>query len=158
MEISRLLSVFLSAPDIANLTTCSQQASLSIRSVLSSTVEHPATRSACARWAKVSRKTHILIAHDDDLGLVKAEDYTAHVTRDTKVATILHTSPVTGMGMDVAAISEAIRAVSPDCYIIVDGIQHAAHGHAAISIQVGPLLFLIILSNDSLNKVELKLE
>ena len=101
--------------------------------VLGSTVEHPATRSACARWSKVSSKTHVLIAHDDDLGLVKAEDYTANVTQDTKVATILHTSPVTGMGMDVAAISEAIRAVSPDCYIIVDGIQHAAHGQIDIA-------------------------
>ena len=30
--------------------------------------------------------------------------------------------------MDVAAISSAIRAVAPDCFIIVDGIQHAAHG------------------------------
>ena len=101
--------------------------------VLGSTVEHPATRSACARWSKVSRKTHVLIAHDDDLGLVKAEDYNAHVTQATKVATILHTSPVTGMGMDVAAISKAIRAVSPDCYIIVDGIQHAAHGQIDIA-------------------------
>ena len=101
--------------------------------VLGSTVEHPATRSACARWSKVSRKTHVLIAHDDDLGLVKAEDYTAHVTQATKVATILHTSPVTGMGMDVAAISKAIRAVSPNCYIIVDGIQHAAHGQIDIA-------------------------
>ena len=101
--------------------------------VLGSTVEHPATRSACARWSKVSRKTHVLSAHDDDLGLVKAEDYTAHVTQATKVATILHTSPVTGMGMDVAAISKAIRAVSPDCYIIVDGIQHAAHGQIDIA-------------------------
>ena len=101
--------------------------------VLGSTVEHPATRSACARWSKVSRKTHVLIAHDDDLGLVKAEDYAAHVTQATKVATILHTSPVTGMGMDVAAISKAIRAVSPDCYIIVDGIQHAAHGQIDIA-------------------------
>ena len=101
--------------------------------VLGSTVEHPATRSACARWSKVSRKTHVLIAHDDALGLVKAEDYSAHVTQATKVATILHTSPVTGMGMDVAAISKAIRAVSPDCYIIVDGIQHAAHGQIDIA-------------------------
>jgi len=101
--------------------------------VLGSTVEHPATRSACARWSKVSRKTHVLIAHDDDLGLVKAEDYTAHVTQATKVATMLHTAPVTGMGMDVAAISKAIRAVSPDCYIIVDGIQHAAHGQIDIA-------------------------
>ena len=52
--------------------------------VLGSTVEHPATRSACARWSKVSRKTHVLIAHDDDLGLVKAEDYSA---------CLLYTSP-----------------------------------------------------------------
>jgi len=96
--------------------------------VLGSTVEHPATRSACHRWAAISGKTHKLIAHDDARGLVSAEDYAKVVTPDTRVATILHTSPVTGMGMDVAAISKAIRAVAPDCFIIVDGIQHAAHG------------------------------
>jgi len=96
--------------------------------VLGSTVEHPATRSACHRWAAISGKTHKLIAHDDVRGLVSAEDYAKAVTPDTRVATILHTSPVTGMGMDVAAISKAIRAVAPDCFIIVDGIQHAAHG------------------------------
>lgn len=96
--------------------------------VLGSTVEHPATRSACHRWATISGKTHKLIAHDDARGLVSAEDYAKAVTPDTRVATILHTSPVTGMGMDVEAISKAIRAVAPDCFIIVDGIQHAAHG------------------------------
>ena len=96
--------------------------------VLGSTVEHPATRSACHRWSRISGKTHRLVAHDDALGLVTAEDYAAQITPDTRVATILHTSPVTGMGMDVAAISGVIRAVAPDCIIIVDGIQHAAHG------------------------------
>ena len=96
--------------------------------VLGSTVEHPATRSACARWAKIGGKTHHLISHDDARGLVTADDYAQHVTPDTRVATILHTSPVTGMGMDVPAISAAIRKVSPDCIIIIDGIQHAAHG------------------------------
>ena len=29
-----------------------------------------------------------------------------HYSKDTKVATILHTSPVTGMSMDVAKISK----------------------------------------------------
>ena len=82
---------------------------------------------------KSEPKDSLLIAHDNDLGLVKAEDYAAQVTADTKVATILHTSPVTGMGMDVAAISKAIRAVAPDCFIIVDGIQHAAHGQIDIA-------------------------
>ncbi len=96
--------------------------------VLGSTVEHPATRSACHRWSKISHKTHKLIPHNNTLGLVTADDYAAQVTPDTRVATILHTSPVTGMGMDVPAISAAIRKVAPDCLIIVDGIQHAAHG------------------------------
>lgn len=96
--------------------------------VLSSTLEHPATRSACARWAKVAGHSHILAPHDTESGTVAADAYAAHVTPDTVVATIVHTSPVTGMGVDVEACVKAIRAVAPDCLIIVDGIQHAAHG------------------------------
>lgn len=96
--------------------------------VLGSTLEHPATRSACARWAKIADQSHILVAHDDATGVVTAQDYAPRVTPKTRVATILHTSPVTGMAVDVAAISAVIRKVAPDCFIIVDGIQHAAHG------------------------------
>ncbi|MEC8539304.1 MAG: nitrogen fixation protein NifS, partial [Pseudomonadota bacterium] len=33
--------------------------------VLGSTVEHPATRSACHRWSRISGKTHRLVTHDD---------------------------------------------------------------------------------------------
>jgi len=102
--------------------------------VLGSTIEHPATRSACARWAPISGKEHVLIKHDDAKGLVTANAYATRISKDIRVATILHTSPVTGMGMDVAAIATAIRAVSPDCYIIVDGIQHAAHGQIDINV------------------------
>ena len=98
-----------------------------------STVEHPATRSACHRWSRISGKTHHLVTHDDSRGLVTAADYAAQVTPDTRVATILHTSPVTGMGMDVETISKTIREVAPDCLIIVDGIQHAAHGQIDIA-------------------------
>ena len=96
--------------------------------VLGSTIEHPASRSAAARWSEVAGKRHVLIPHDDATGLVTAEAYAAAVTPDVRVATILHTSPVTGMSMDLAAIAAAIRAVAPEAYIIVDGIQHACHG------------------------------
>lgn len=96
--------------------------------VLGSTLEHPASRSACNRYAPLSDKTHVLVAHDDAAGSVDAAAYAPQITPDTRVATILHTSPVTGMGVDVAAIAAEIRKVAPDCYIIVDGIQHAAHG------------------------------
>lgn len=96
--------------------------------VLGSTLEHPATRSACDRWAGVAGQEHVLIEHDDATGTIQADAYAQQVSPDTVVATILHTSPVTGMGVDVAACAKAIRAVSPECLIIVDGIQHAAHG------------------------------
>ncbi|MFZ7093101.1 aminotransferase class V-fold PLP-dependent enzyme [Primorskyibacter sp. 2E233] len=101
--------------------------------VLGSTVEHPASRSACARWAAMTKRPHVLVPHDDETGLVTAQAYADAVTPDTRVATILHTSPVTGMGNDVAAIAQAIRDVSPECFIIVDGIQHACHGQIDVS-------------------------
>jgi len=101
--------------------------------VLGSTLEHPATRSACHRWAEVAGLTHVLVAHDPATGTVAAEAYAAAVTEHTRVATIVHTSPVTGMSVDVAACARAIRAVAPACIIIVDGIQHAAHGNIDIA-------------------------
>lgn len=100
--------------------------------VIGSSIEHPASRSAARRWAGIAGLDYVNVPHDDATGTVTAEDYTALMTPDVAVATILHASPVTGMGMDVASIANAIRAISPDCYIIVDGIQHAAHGQMDI--------------------------
>lgn len=100
--------------------------------VLGCSLEHPASRSAARRWSEIAGLDYVNIDHDDTQGIVTAADYAAAMTPDVSVATILHASPVTGMGMDVAAISAAIRAVSPDCVIIVDGIQHAAHGQMDI--------------------------
>ncbi len=96
--------------------------------VLGSTLEHPASRSACVRWAKIAGKSYQAAAHNDATGTVTADDYLPHITPDTRVATILHTSPVTGMSVDVAAVVKVIRQIAPECIIIVDGIQHAAHG------------------------------
>lgn len=96
--------------------------------VIGSSIEHPASRSASRRWAEVAGLDYVEVPHDDASGLVTAEAYAERMTPDVAVATIVHASPVTGMGMDVAAISAAIRDVAPEAVIIVDGIQHAAHG------------------------------
>ncbi len=96
--------------------------------VIGSSLEHPASRSAATRWAGIAGLEYVNVPHDDNTGTVTADDYRALLTPDVSVATILHGSPVTGMGMDVAAIARAIREVAPECFIIVDGIQHAAHG------------------------------
>ncbi|MCP4009547.1 MAG: aminotransferase class V-fold PLP-dependent enzyme [Proteobacteria bacterium] len=96
--------------------------------VLGSTLEHPATVSACKRWAAVTGKEYVAVPHNLETANVSAEDYQRFVTADTRVATIIQTSPVTGRLVDVPAVVNAIRAVAPDCLIIVDGIQHVPHG------------------------------
>jgi len=96
--------------------------------LLSTTLEHPASRSAMARWAEVTGRPHVLVPHDDATGNVDVAAYLRHITPDVRLATIIHTSPVTGMTVDIAAIAAAIRQVSPGCFIVVDGIQHASHG------------------------------
>jgi len=96
--------------------------------VIGSTLEHPATASARSQWCPVAGKENISISHDKDQAMVTAQDYATHADENTRVATIIQTSPVTGMAVDVAAIAKAIRAKAPECLIIVDSIQHAAHG------------------------------
>lgn len=101
--------------------------------VLGSSVEHPASRSAALHWAEKAGKPYVNVPHDDATGQVTPAAYAAAVTPDVRVATILHTSPVTGIANDVAGISAAIRTVAPDAFIFVDGIQHASHGHIDIA-------------------------
>ncbi len=100
--------------------------------MIGSTLEHPATVSASKRWAKITGKEYRAAIHDNNTACITAEVYARIVDADTRVATIIHTSPVTGMTVDVAAVVKTIRRISPDCIIILDGIQHAAHGQLSI--------------------------
>lgn len=101
-------------------------------SIVASSMEHPATYDATAQWARRTGRDWIEVPFDVDTGRVTAAHYADRVRPDARLATILHTSPVTGMTMDVAEIARTIRAVAPECMIIVDGIQHAPHGFLAI--------------------------
>lgn len=100
--------------------------------MIGSTLEHPATVSASKRWSKIAAKEYRAAVHDNETATITADDYAKVVDADTRVATIIHTSPVTGMTVDIPAVVETIRAASPDCIIILDGIQHAAHGGVSI--------------------------
>ncbi len=100
--------------------------------MIGSTLEHPATVSASKRWAEIAGKEYRAAVHDITSASITASDYAAIADADTRVATIIHTSPVTGMTVDIPAVVKTIRSVSPDCIIILDGIQHAAHGGLSI--------------------------
>jgi len=96
--------------------------------MLCSTLEHPASRSAMTKWSENTNRTLATAIHDDASGSIDIEAFRQCLTPDLRVATVVQTSPVTGMSTDVPGIIAAIRTVAPDCFIIVDGIQHASHG------------------------------
>ncbi|MFK7892638.1 MAG: aminotransferase class V-fold PLP-dependent enzyme, partial [Granulosicoccus sp.] len=102
-------------------------------SIVSCPLEHPASYSATHQWAANTHRELINIPFDINSASVTPEHYSLHVRPDSRVATIIHTNPITGMVMDVRGITNAIREKSPDCFIIVDGIQHAAHGRIDLS-------------------------
>jgi selenocysteine lyase/cysteine desulfurase len=96
--------------------------------MLASSLEHPAMHSAMTLWAKRTNRALDVVAHNIETANVSLEDYRRHLGPDLRVASIIHTSPVSGMRVDVAAIAETIHEAAPECIIIVDGIQHACHG------------------------------
>ncbi|MCG8545622.1 MAG: aminotransferase class V-fold PLP-dependent enzyme [Alphaproteobacteria bacterium] len=97
-------------------------------SVLSSSLEHSASHDAAYRWAETFGHTHVDIPLNAETGAVTPQDYAAATRPDTRLATVIHTSHVTGKRVDLGAIAAAIRGVAPDCLVICDGIQHAPHG------------------------------
>ncbi|MEM8924486.1 MAG: aminotransferase class V-fold PLP-dependent enzyme [Actinomycetota bacterium] len=96
--------------------------------VIGSHLEHPATYSACRRWAEVAGLPYHQVPFDTATSVVGVDHYRPVLDEPVAVATIIHASPVTGMHVDMAAIAAEIRRRSPEAFIIVDGIQHAAHG------------------------------
>ena len=100
--------------------------------IVGSSFEHPATRSAAKYWASQTNREYVNVQHNDQNGHVTAELYSKIVTSDTRVVTILHASPVTGISVDLEAISKAVHSISPEALIIVDGVQYAAHGGITI--------------------------
>jgi hypothetical protein len=53
--------------------------------VLGSTLEHPAMRSACTRWAKIAGKPYIQVVHNNETGCVTEEDYIPYLRPDIRV-------------------------------------------------------------------------
>ena len=100
--------------------------------IVGSSFEHPATRSAAKYWAAQTNREYINVQHNNQNGHVTAELYSEIVSPDTRVVTILHASPVTGISVDLEAISKAVHSISPEAFIIVDGVQYAAHGGITI--------------------------
>jgi len=101
--------------------------------VVGSTLEHPASRSASTKWSEYTSKHLMLVPHCSESGSINLDQYLDSITADVSLATMVHTSPVTGISIDLKKLTQGIKRINPDCFIIVDGIQHAPHGDINLS-------------------------
>lgn len=101
-------------------------------SFVSSSLEHPATSGAAEYWAAETGRSWDVVSFSTETASVSPGNYAACVSADTVLVTIVHTSHLSGMRADIGAIARAVRAISPDCFILCDGIQHAPHGPISV--------------------------
>ncbi len=97
-------------------------------SIVGTSLEHPASRSAAKKWSTEMKYTYLSVQHNFQTGTVDPNKYADKISDVTRVVTIIHASPVTGMGTKIKEISNIVRHKAPLAFIVVDGIQHAAHG------------------------------
>ena len=87
-------------------------------SIVGSTLEHPASRSATAKWSKIASKELIMVPHCNETGTVDIDKYLDQINSNVVVATIVHTSPVTGIGVDIKNLTNGIKDINPDLSLI----------------------------------------
>lgn len=94
--------------------------------VLVTAMEHHAN---LLPWRRVARETGAQVRSvgttpDGDLDLVALERHLAHAPR---VLALTHVSNVTGARVPIRAVVQRVRALAPDCVVVVDGSQAIAH-------------------------------
>ena len=78
-------------------------------SIVGTSLEHPASRSAAKKWSEEMKYTYVSVPHDIEKGIVEAANYADRISDTTRVVTIVHASPITGMGTEISEISRIVR-------------------------------------------------
>lgn len=101
--------------------------------VVTTQLDHPATYDATRILAERAGMEWRVAALDRVSGAVTADAVAEVVDENTRGVTIVHSSNVTGILNDVTSVVAAVRERSPNCFILVDGCQHAVHAPVCVT-------------------------
>lgn len=105
--------------------------------IVTTCLEHPSSFDACQYYAEKTGKELRVATANQVTGGIDVETITSLVDEDTCLLSVMYASNLTGATMDIEAIVKAARKIKPDLYIVVDAVQHAAHG--LIDLQKTPI-------------------
>lgn len=95
--------------------------------VVTTDLEHPCTYDSTWYFAKNYGKEWRVAHLNPETGFVDPEAILNQVDRDTCLIAMVHGSNMTGAVLDVATVAKEARKISPDVFVLVDGVQYAPH-------------------------------
>lgn len=96
--------------------------------MVTTALEHPSAFDAVNYYADRYGKELRVVDTDNETGGILAEAVAELIDQDTILLSVMHASNFSGAAMDIEKIVALAREIKPDLYIVVDGVQHAAHG------------------------------
>ena len=98
------------------------------KNIVTTSLEHPSAFDSCEYYAEKLGK-ELRVAYPNSVtGAIEIEAIESLVDEDTVLLSFMAASNITGANMDIEGIVKAARAIKPDLFILVDGVQYAAHG------------------------------
>lgn len=115
--------------------------------MVTTVLEHPSAFDAVDYYArKTGRELRVAMSNKDS-GKVEVEDVIKLIDEDTVLLSVMHASNLSGAVFDVEEIVKKAREKNPGLFIVVDAVQHAAHGVIDLEktpvdgINIGPYKF-----------------
>lgn len=96
--------------------------------MVTTVLEHPSAFDAVDYYARKTGRELRVVASNKDSGRVEAEDIVKLIDEDTVLLSVMHASNLTGVIFDVEEIVKKAREKKPGLFIVIDAVQHAAHG------------------------------
>jgi cysteine desulfurase / selenocysteine lyase len=96
--------------------------------VVTTGLDHASVRSALTQFSAIYHKEERIAEPDRRTGSVATEAILRLIDKNTCFLVLTHTSNVTGEVYDVKAIIREARAIKPDLFTMVDGVQYSPSG------------------------------
>lgn len=96
--------------------------------IVTTVLEHPSAFDAADYAARQTGRELRVAKSNPITGKVEVEDIVKLIDQDTVLLSVMAASNFSGAAFDIEEIVKAAREIKPELFIIIDAVQHAAHG------------------------------
>ncbi|MGB7606113.1 MAG: aminotransferase class V-fold PLP-dependent enzyme [Lutisporaceae bacterium] len=96
--------------------------------MVTTALEHPSAFDAVNYYTNKLGKELRVAGTNNETGGVDPKEILKLIDKDTILLSVMYASNFTGAVLDIETIVREARKIKPDLFIVIDAVQHAAHG------------------------------